>query len=185
MKNTVGVSDFVKRQKKGSGKTYTKISFQELASYSQKMIAKNNFSNGYRDGVILIDVSKKMLNKFESPLIKINKNTKLTAEIKKRRNNEKNYISIKALNGKPLKLEKVQLILYRKDVLKETNENSTNKDWELIAFFGVPKGMKKLPMGPITMMRNQLELPGGTKANYTSKEWAESVKFWQEYTLLK
>ena len=41
MKNTVGVSKFVKRQKKGSGKTYTKISFQELASYSEKMIAKN------------------------------------------------------------------------------------------------------------------------------------------------
>ena len=84
-----------------------------------------------------------------------------------------------------MKCKKVQLILYRKDVLKETNENSTNKDWELIAFFGVPKGMKKLPMGPITMMRNQLELPGGTKANYTSKEWAESVQFWQHYAIIE
>jgi len=185
MKNTVGISNFVKRQRKGSGKTYTKISFKELALYSEKMISKNKFSKGYRDGVILIDLSKEMLNEFKSPLIKINKNTKLLAEIKQRRKNEKNYISIKALNGKPLKLEKVQLILYRKNVLKETNENSTNKDWELIAFFGVPQGLKKLPMGPITMMRNQLQLPGGTKAHYDSEEWAKSVEFWQEYALLK
>ena len=36
-------------------------------------------------------------------------------------------------------------------------------------------------MGPITMMRNQLELIGGTKAKYSSDEWAESVHFWQKF----
>ena len=39
-------------------------------------------------------------------------------------------------------------------------------------------------MGPVTMMRNQLELKGGTKANYSSNEWAEAVKFWQKYAAL-
>ena len=39
-------------------------------------------------------------------------------------------------------------------------------------------------MGPTTMMRNQLQLEGGTKAKYSSDEWAESVKFWQEYAVL-
>jgi hypothetical protein len=34
------------------------------------------------------------------------------------------------------------------------------------------------------MMRNQLELPGGTKANYSSEEWAEAVRFWQQYASL-
>ena len=40
-------------------------------------------------------------------------------------------------------------------------------------------------MGFVTMMRNQLELPGGTKARYSSEEWAESVKFWQEFAALE
>ena len=40
-------------------------------------------------------------------------------------------------------------------------------------------------MGPVTMMRNQLCLPGGTKGEYSSKEWADSVNFWQTYALLK
>ena len=30
-------------------------------------------------------------------------------------------------------------------------------------------------MKPTTMMRNQLKLPGGTKANYSSDDWAKSV----------
>ena len=39
-------------------------------------------------------------------------------------------------------------------------------------------------MGPVTMMRNQLDLNGGTKASYTNDEWAESVRFWQKYAAL-
>jgi len=34
-------------------------------------------------------------------------------------------------------------------------------------------------------MRNQLELKGGTKAHYSSEEWAEAVRFWQNYAALK
>jgi hypothetical protein len=35
------------------------------------------------------------------------------------------------------------------------------------------------------MMRNQLELPGGTKAKYSSEEWAESVSFWHKHAALE
>ena len=38
-----------------------------------------------------------------------------------------------------------------------------------------------MPMGPVTMMRNQLQLKGGTKAYYSSEEWAKAVYFWQHY----
>ena len=75
------------------------------------------------------------------------------------------------------------MILYRNDVLRETNENSTDSDWELIAFQAIPKEIEKMPMGPITMMRNQLQLKGGTKGDYNSNQWAESIKFWQKYAI--
>ena len=42
-----------------------------------------------------------------------------------------------------------------------------------------------MPMGPVTMMRNQKDLEGGTKAYYTSEEWADSVEFWQNYASLR
>ena len=102
----------------------------------------------------------------------------------RRRPEEQPYIQLRALNGTPLKTGSVDLILYRHDVLAETNEQSTNSDWELISFHALPEGTNDMPMGPVTMMRNQLQLPGGTKAYYESEKWAESVQFWQEYVVL-
>ena len=55
---------------------------------------------------------------------------------------------------------------------------------ELISFHAIPEEIDNMPMGPVTMMRNQLQIPGGTKAFYESGKWAHSVKFWQEYTVL-
>ena len=182
---TVGVSDFVTRQQKNTGKTYALISFDEIAKYAQNKLHKKKFKNGYRDGVIIINVDKKLIDKFICPFVKIDDNTILKAEVSKRRKDEDNYIRIKAKNGNPLTTGSVEIILYRKDVLQETNENTTNADWELISFHAIPRGIVKLPMGPITMMRNQLQLKGGTKGNYSSQEWAESVKFWQKYAIIE
>jgi len=184
-KNSVGINSFVKRQIKGSGKTYSVLSFEEIRHHAEVQLGKGHYSKGYRDGVILVKVNKKLTTNFISPMIKINMNTKFETKPKKRRDNENIYLSTKALNGKPLVLGSVDLILYRNDVLKETNEEETNCEWELIAFYGIPECLSELPMGPVTMMRNQLCLPGGTKGEYSSKEWADSVNFWQIYALLK
>ena len=66
----------------------------------------------------------------------------------------------------------------------ENDEQSTDADWELISFHAIPEEIDNMPIGPVTMMRNQLQLTGGTKAFYESEKWAQSVKFWQEYTVL-
>ena len=154
---SVGVNSFVERQTKDSGKTYSKsMSFKEIADYACIKIKKNKFKKGYRDGVILVTVDKNLLDDFVSPIVKIDEKTKLVAEFKKRREDEEPYIKISALNGNILKTGSVDLILYRNDVLKETNENETNMKWELISFHAIPLDLKYLPMGPVTMMRNQL-----------------------------
>ena len=110
--------------------------------------------------------------------------TKLISKVVCRQDGEDPYIQIRAKSGTRVKPGRIEYILYRHDVLSENNEQSTDKDWELISIHAIPVGIKKLPMGPVTMMRNQLELKGGTKAHYSSEDWAESVKFWQEYAAL-
>ena len=185
LKNSVGLNSFVKRQVRGSGKTYSTLSFKEISLHAEDQLSKGIYKKGYRDGVILIPVANNLINKFICPIVEITSNTKIESTVKRRRENEELYISTKALNGKPLKIGAIDLILYKHDVLNETDESETNKEWELIAFQAIPENIKKLPMGPITMMRNQLELPGGTKALYDSKKWAESVNFWQKFALLK
>ena len=181
----VSVNEFVRRQVKGSGKTYTNdLTIEEIASHGEEQLNKNHYIEGYRDGVILVQVSSKLIHHFICPFVKIDETIKLKAEMVRRRVQEQPYIQIRALNGTPLKTGSVDLILYRHDVLAETNEESTNADWELISFHAVPKGIVDMPMGPVTMMRNQLQLTGGTKAFYESEKWAEAVKFWQKYAVL-
>ena len=185
MKYKVLASDFVKRQTKESGKTYAKtMTFNEIAEIAENSLNNGDFIQGYRDGVVLIQLDSDVKNDFICPLVEINEDTKLSAKCVKRRESEENYIQIRALNGESLKTDKVDLVLYRKDVLEETNEQSTDGDWELIAFMAKPKNVK-MPMGPVTMMRNQLQKPGGTKGTYEAEQWAESVDFWQRYAILE
>ena len=182
---TVSINDFVMRQTKDSGKTYAEnLTFDDISSHAQAQLANGNYTEGYRDGVILVQVSKELIHHFICPFVKITEETKLKATVLRRRPEEKPYIQIRALNGTLLKTGAVDLILYSHDVLRETNEQTTDADWELISFHAIPEEIDNMPMGPVTMMRNQLQLSGGTKAFYESEEWSESIKFWQEYAVL-
>ena len=181
----VNINKFVCRQIKGSGKTYAVgLSFEQIAQHAQEQLANGSYKPGYRDGVLLVQTDKNLVHHYICPFVKINENTKLRAQVVRRRPEEKAYIQIRALNGTPMKTGDVDLILYRHDVLAETDEQTTASDWELISFHALPVGIANMPMGPVTMMRNQLQLSGGTKAYYMADIWAESVKFWQEYAVL-
>ena len=183
--NKVAVNEFVRRQISGSGKTYSPLlSFEQIAAHASEQLNKGNFKQGYRDGVIIVNADPDYTRKFKCPFVKINKDTKLKAEFVCRRENEEPYIQVRALNGIPLIAGKVEFILYRHDVLAKNNEHSTDAEWELISIHALPEGIEKLPMGPVTMMRNQLELKGGTAASYSTEEWAQAVKFWQNFAAL-
>ena len=183
---TVKVNEFVKRQIKGSGKTYSRsMTFNEIAKHAEKQMEKKLYKEGYRKGVRIVQVAKSLISDFICPYVKINQNTRLVSKLVKRQSFEESYIQTRALNGTLIPAGKVELILYSNEVLKENNENSTDADWELISINSVPKGVSDLPIGPITMMRNQLNLAGGTKADYSSQEWAKSVNFYQKYIALR
>ena len=188
MKNlyaTIGVNNFVKRQIQGSGKTYSKtLSFEDIAIHAKERLNKGHYKEGYREGVILAEVDTILIEHYICPFVKIDENSKLQATMVRRRKEEAPYIQIRALNGTPLKTGAVEIILYRHDVLMETNEHDTDAEWELISFHAIPSSITEMPMGPTTMMRNQLQLKGGTKAHYESVQWANSIQFWQEYAVL-
>ena len=183
---TVAVNDFVCRQIKGSGKTYSEsLTLDEIAKYAEIQMHKGRFKEGYRDGVRIVQCDNTLVHLFYCPFTKISQDTNLEANWIKRNEDEEAYIQIRALNGKPLSAGKVEFILYHHDVLAENKEQSTDAEWELISIHAIPEGVDDFPMGPVTMMRNQLELVGETQAEYPSKEWAESVSFWQKYVALK
>ena len=64
LKITVGISDFVYRQKPNSGKTYSLLSFSEIAKYAQDKLNKNEFTKGYRDGVVIVKIDDELSKQF-------------------------------------------------------------------------------------------------------------------------
>ena len=71
----------------------------------------------------------------------------------------------------------VNVICYHKDALLENGgERSCDTDWEIITIICSP--IENEPMAPSTMARNQLELPGGTKSEYSGLEYAHAINYW-------
>ena len=102
-----------------------------------------------------------------------------------KRSKQEPYIQVRAINGSPAKTGKVELIVYRHDVLAENNENTTSADWELISINAIPKGLDKTANGPrYNDEKSTLTLLEVHKRSYTKDEWAESVRFWQKYAAL-
>jgi len=181
----VAVNEFVKRQIQGSGKTYSPdLSFEEIAQHAEEQMELGHFREGYREGARIVDASLEFSQHFICPFVKIDEGTELRAEWLKRRPEEQNYIRIRAAKGTPEKTGKVEFILYSHAALKENDEESTKSEWELISIQALPENVVNLPMGYVTMMRNQLQLPGGTKGEYSPEQWAASVWFWQNYAAL-
>ena len=55
----VAVNDFVRRQIKGSGKTYSPhLSFEEVAEYVAERFKNGHFREGYRDGVVIVEAAE-------------------------------------------------------------------------------------------------------------------------------
>ena len=122
----VAVNDFVRRQIKGSGKTYSKsLSFEEIAADAESQMIKGHFEEGYRDGVRIIIGSQNLLTEFICPFVKIDNDIELISKVVCRQEGEEPYIQIRAKTGKPVEPGRIEYILYHHDVLAENNEQST------------------------------------------------------------
>lgn len=73
---------------------------------------------------------------------------------------------------------KVDVVCYSAEALTENGgARTTDCDWEIVTILCHDVEGPK-PMTPLTMARNQLEKSGGTKSEYTSQEYAESIYFY-------
>lgn len=167
----IGINDFVKRQTEESQYTHYKCSWSDLANRVAEEFENKNFSQGYRDGVILVHMNPK-----ECPLFftysdfPVFEGMKLEAvcEKEKGREHEPPRMKINILEPKN-KCKFVDVILYRKDVLEENGENSTDAEWEVVSING-RLNEKEPPMSPLTIVRNFLQLKGGTEMKGKTSE---------------
>lgn len=179
MRKLIGLSNFVKRQTKESNYSYYSGTSEELLNLVEHAYHNHDIECGYRDGVVLVNVPE---DNFYSALVPLTPESQLVTRMVKRQPNELAMPQTNVINAEKAEAKHVQIVLYRADVLQEDNDRSTDAEWEIISINASPYTDNiKIPLHPITMMRNELHLVGGTKATYTKEEYIEATKFWSQH----
>ena len=132
------------------------------------------------DGGKIRKVKLASARNYYSSVVKIDDNTPLIATFEQRQDGEESHISIEG-NGNKMPAKSVTLIFYNREALDE--EVDIEGDYFLISINASPFN-EDFPMHPVTMARNQMEKKGGSKRDYTPKEWAEAVWFWSQHALV-
>lgn len=170
----IGVNKFVLRQTRAAPYSYYMGAWTALIA-----LVEENFSRakqGYKEGVLLVPVPPE---DFLSSTIPVTSETELRAVFQARRDTEAKYLSVRAKGAKaPAKF--VFIILYSKEVLGA--DATTGADWEIISI-NARETEEEEPMDPMTMARNFLELPGGTKGDFTAEQFAKSIVYWSTRAL--
>jgi hypothetical protein len=184
MTSLVKCGDFVKRQTPDSGFSHFEGSWEELERRTAYCMADpRHITPGYRDGVILVDVSLPYPAKqFYSAVVKLDEKIKLTTNYAPRRAGEDPFIRVSAKAEKQCTML-ASVVLYRLDVLAENNERETDADWEIVAIKARISNEEE-PMDPYTMARNFLHLKGGTKGDFTAEQFAQSIVYWNNHAMI-
>jgi len=162
---TMDVSDFVKKRHLEQLQfTHYKGSWEDLIVKTKEHLALGNFSPGYRDGVVLVHMTKDDAKDFYGyDGFRKFEGMKMEAVVEKvpGREHEPAKLQIRILEPK-IRMRYVDIILYHRDVLAEDGDRLTGADWEIISINGrLHKDPD--PMRPLTIVRNYRHLPGGTK----------------------
>lgn len=150
-------------------------SWEELEQLTEASFDKR--VPGYRDGVVLVPVPPEG---FKAGTMKLEVGTPLAATFEARREGEEASITVVATNCPKTDARRVDIVLYRHDVLEEDKEASCDSEWEIVSV-NARVTKEDEPMDPMTMARNFLHMEGGTKATFTAEEFAKSIVFWSQH----
>jgi len=176
---TIAINDFARRQTADSKFSHCVKGWNYVIGQAEKGFT--SAKPGYRDGVVLVAAEDPQA--FLTGITKVNADTRLETVFEARREGEQPFVSVVAKGGNKVPAKTVEIVLYRHDVLQENNEASTDAAWEVVSINAWPHEGQDLPC-PITMARNFLALAGGTKANHTAEEFAQSILFWSQHAML-
>ena len=191
---TIGVSDFVRRQTIGSEFTHFDDDSKSLNDGDEEwdkvaQLAQEHFHRakpGYRDGVCLVPVPPEG---FHTGVVELREGDKLAGEYRGRRPGEEPRKSVRVVRegGRKARCVAVDVVLYRRDVLEEGNEETTGADWDIVSVNGRLTEAEQ-PIEPDTLIANHFQLDGGTATGMSPEAFEsalrESVMYWKNKGIL-
>lgn len=176
---TIGMSNFARaRHQPGKGFSYFDGPESDLIYLVRQNWCFRFPGTGRTDlnKVVIVGVPPE---RFIAESTTIHEGMELRAVVEKRQPHEDPHVRVFAASGEPDHVKSAKVVLYSAEALLENDgERSGNCDWEIVAL--IASAVEDEPMHPLTMARNFLEMPGGTKCEYTAKQFAEAIYFWSQ-----
>ena len=174
----IQVNSFCKRQIKGSEFSYFTGSWERLCEIVNSVFDNNRPADGHETDqqVLLVTLPNELVNQFVTGIVEVTTDTILTAKFAPRRAGEQAFVQVQACNALCLNAKHVEIVLYANAALgaDATFQDST---WEIVSI-NARSTVEPEPLTPMAMARNFLEMAGGTRAEYTAAQFAESIVYW-------
>lgn len=196
----LSVNDFyATHSKKEEGNSYTVLTNAKLIEAVDRLWANRIPGAGEAnlDRKVLVPITGDFLHDFGKPLffcpprVNLVVGMPVQAHVVARQDGEEPYVETfvtpdvaekYGYNETPAK--DVKVVVYSRAALMENGGNpTTNADWEIVTL--LCSSGEQEPMMPLAMARNMLEKAGGTKGDYTAKDFAEAVWYWSTKRGLK
>jgi len=173
VENSIGINDIVRRQTPDSKFSYFTGNLEELVK-----LVRQNFGygkKGYRKGVLEVPVHP---GRFFTNVVELEEGDELSGTFKSRRVGEipRKSITVIREGASSQPAQSVNVILYRKDVLAEDDDNSTEEDWEIVSINAFPTDCGEELIDPETLMHNHFESDGGTDTKMTDEEFVKLLR---------
>lgn len=174
----IHINSIVRRQTPLSGFSHWDLSDEELLARIVRNFDKA--AKGYKDGVVLVPVEP---DGFYSSIVQLQAGDILIGQYTARKANEEPRKSSYSMRGNKMPAKRVDIVLYRHDVLAENNEHESDADWEIVSV-NAASTVDETPIATGTLIANHLQLSGGTSTNMTDSEFVallrKSVEFWKD-----
>lgn len=186
---TIAFSDFArKHNSRSSGNSYTSLTEQQVECLVLDNWHKAIPGQGETtlDRKVLVPVDPRGF--WCPPRASLVEGMNIKAEVKTRQAGEDPSIEIYVEEAEARRCnalvfqeaKRVDVVCYSADALLENNgSRSSDCDWEIVCFLAINRDVVE-PMQPLAMARNFLEKVGGTKGDYSAKEFAEAI--WHHHT---
>ena len=192
-KPTLGWSDFANGwSRKGTGHSYSSLSDADVVRLTLHNWEHREPGDGETtiDRKIVVPIRNLDINFpddgepwFYGASALLHEDMLLSSEVTRRQEGEdlhiKTHADTEIGTAVPEACNFVKIVCYSAAALLENGgKRTTDAAWEIVCILASP--VEEVPMHPLTMARNMLELPGGTKSEYTAEEFAKAIYYWSQ-----
>lgn len=192
LEKPVKLHDLVQRQTAQSTYSHTSLSWDALCQLIEK---QGVGTTSYREGIIEVSLPVEDEDGnplFFTPVITLGQGDELVGTYESRKEGEEPRKSVGIATTDPefMKMRSpakyCKAILYRSDVLAETDDNCHSDCWELISLNAAIDAVEVIH--PDTLMHNHFGSDGGTDTNMTDAEFVamlrQSFNYWKNKAML-